>query len=71
MPLQGFAKVRVESAESAGLGIPLSLAVQLLFFVPQLQLQPDGAEEWLQLIEEVLFCNANVPIKKEQQLPLH
>ncbi len=64
--LQRFAELRVESAEGAGLGVPLSLAIQLLLFIPQLQLQSDWGEEWLQMFEEIFFRHANVPVKKEQ-----
>jgi hypothetical protein len=64
--LQRFAEGRVESVEGAGLGVPLSLAIQLLLFIPQLLLQSDWSEEWLQMFKEVFFRHANVPVKKEQ-----
>jgi hypothetical protein len=61
-----FGDAGVESTEGARLRVPLSLAVQLLLFVPQFKLQSDWAEEWLQMFKEILFRHAHVPVEKKQ-----
>jgi hypothetical protein len=49
----------------------LSLAVQLLLFIPELQLQSDWSKKWFEILKKILFRHPHVPVKKEEQLPLH
>ena len=41
------------------------MAIQLLLFILQLELQSDWGEEWLQMLEKVLFRHTHVPIEKK------